>query len=161
MDTERVTKRFYERFSTELTAFGRFIDGITTGRPRLVGIPDAQPHDVRLLRPEAGFLNEDPDYLLNKLGEVQSKHGGDRFQQFYRIFLLKLFHKGLGQPEAQRSSEVVALLGKVLFLNGGLFDVHDLERHKRINPTDADARLMKGRQRVSWLATMPRLWSHA
>ena len=29
MDVERVTKRFYERFRTELTAFQSFIDGIT------------------------------------------------------------------------------------------------------------------------------------
>ena len=28
LDVERVTKRFYERFRTELTAFGKFIEGI-------------------------------------------------------------------------------------------------------------------------------------
>ena len=59
---------------------------------------------------------------------VQRPNGDGRFQQFYRIFLLKLFHEGLGQPEAQRSPELAELLGKVPFLNGGLFDVHDLER---------------------------------
>ena len=29
LDVEKVTKRFYERFRTELTAFGEFIEGIT------------------------------------------------------------------------------------------------------------------------------------
>ena len=29
LDVEKVTKRFYERFRTQLTAFGNFIDGVT------------------------------------------------------------------------------------------------------------------------------------
>ena len=37
-------------------------------------------------------------------------------------------------------------------------DLANQERHKRINLTDRDARLMKGR--ASWLGTTPRLWSH-
>ena len=68
------------------------------------------------------------DYLRNRLGMVQRQNGGGRFQRFYRLFLLRLFHEGLGQPEAQRAPDLAALLGKVPFLNGVLFDVHDLER---------------------------------
>ena len=75
-----------------------------------------------------GFLDDDPDYLRNRLRMVQQTSGGGRFQQFYRIFLLRLFHEGLGRPEAERAPELAELLGKVPFLNGGLFDVHDLER---------------------------------
>ena len=75
-----------------------------------------------------GFLDGDLDYLRNRLGMVQRQNGGGRFQRFYRLFLLRLFHEGLGQPEAQRAPDLAALLGKVPFLNGVLFDVHDLER---------------------------------
>ena len=75
-----------------------------------------------------GFLDGDLDYLRNRLKMVQEQSGGGRFQQFYRLFLLRLFHEGLGQPEAQRAPDLAALLGRVPFLNGGLFDVHDLER---------------------------------
>ena len=75
-----------------------------------------------------GFLDGDHDYLRNRLSMVRARSGKGRFQQFYRIFLLRLFHEGLGQPEAQRAPDLAALLGKVPFLNGGLFDVHDLER---------------------------------
>ena len=39
-----------------------------------------------------------------------------------------MFHDGLGQPESERDAELAGLLGQVPFLNGGLFDVHDLER---------------------------------
>ena len=75
-----------------------------------------------------GFLDGDLDYLRNRLKMVQYQNGGGRFQQFYRLFLLRLFHEGLGQPESQRGPDLAALLGRVPFLNGGLFDVHDLER---------------------------------
>ena len=61
LDVERITKRFYERFQTELTAFGDFIAGITAqGNRDLVRLPHAQPHDVRLLRPEAGLPRRRP-----------------------------------------------------------------------------------------------------
>ena len=35
LDVERLTKRFYERFRSELTAFASFIEGFTTHRKRL------------------------------------------------------------------------------------------------------------------------------
>ncbi|MGI6454999.1 MAG: Eco57I restriction-modification methylase domain-containing protein, partial [bacterium] len=56
---------------------------------------------------------------------------------FYRFFLLKLFHEGLAKEKKDRSSEFRELLGDVPFLNGGLFDVHDLEHtYKNINIKD-------------------------
>ena len=75
-----------------------------------------------------GFLDGNPDYLRNRLQHMQTTHGKDRFLTFYRLFLLRLFHEGLGQPAADRSPELAELLGQVPYLNGGLFDVHDLER---------------------------------
>ena len=75
-----------------------------------------------------GFLDGDVDYLQNRLRLVQSRRGSGRFQDFYREFLMRLFHEGLGQPESERDPVLTELLGQVPFLNGGLFDVHDLER---------------------------------
>ena len=129
LDVEKVTKRFYDRFSTELTAFGEFIDGITAQGDRdwYASLMLNRMMFVYFVQKQ-GFLDSDPDYLRNRLRMVQRQSGGGRFQQFYRIFLLRLFHEGLGQPEVQRAPDLAALLGKVPFLNGGLFDVHDLER---------------------------------
>ena len=129
MDVERVTKRFYERFRTELTAFQGFIDGITAQGDRewYASLMLNRMMFVYFVQ-KKNFLDGDPDYLRNRLRMVQNKRGGGRFQQFYRDFLLKLFHKGLGQRESERSQELAELLGQVPFLNGGLFDVHDLER---------------------------------
>ena len=129
LDVEKVTKRFYELFRTELTSFGDFIDGITAqgGRDWYASLMLNRMMFVYFIQKQ-GFLDGDPDYLRNRLRMVRNRSGGGRFQQFYRIFLLRLFHEGLGQPEAQRAPDLAALLGKVPFLNGGLFDVHDLER---------------------------------
>ena len=129
LDVEKVTKRFYDHFSTELTAFGEFIDGITAqgARDWYASLMLNRMMFVYFVQKQR-FLDGDPDYLRNRLGMVQRESGGGRFQQFYRIFLLRLFHEGLGQREVQRAPDLTALLGRVPFLNGGLFDVHDLER---------------------------------
>ena len=128
-DVEKVTKRFYERFRTELTEFGNFVEGITNQGDRdwYASLMLNRMMFVYFIQKRL-FLDGDIDYLRNRLNMVQQQSGGARFQQFYRLFLLRLFHEGLGQPEAQRTPDLAALLGTVPFLNGGLFDVHDLER---------------------------------
>ena len=129
MDVEKITKQFYDRFRRELTAFGDFIEGITAQGDRdwYASLMLNRMMFVYFVQKQ-GFLDGDLDYLRNRLKIVQEQNGGGRFQQFYRIFLLRLFHEGLGQPEAQRAPDLAVLLGRVPFLNGGLFDVHDLER---------------------------------
>ena len=129
MDVERVTRRFYERFRQELTAFQEFIYGITAQGDRewYASLMLNRMMFVYFVQKQ-GFLDDDVDYLRNRLERVQEQSGAGQFQQFYRLFLLRLFHEGLGQPERERLPELAALLGKVPYLNGGLFDVHDLER---------------------------------
>jgi hypothetical protein len=128
-DVEKVTKRFFERFKAEHKAFLGFIEGIK-------GIADREWYASLMLNrmmfiyfiQKRGFLDGDTDYLRNRLQRMRMQHGKDKFQRFYRLFLLRLFHEGLGQPEAERAAELSKLLGHVPYLNGGLFDVHDLER---------------------------------
>ena len=129
LDVEKVTKQFYERFKTEIEAFQKFINGITAQGDRdwYASLMLNRMMFVYFIQKQ-GFLDGDPDYLRNKLGEVQGKYGDGLFQEFYQDFLIRLFHDGLGQPESERDVELAELLGQVPFLNGGLFDVHDLER---------------------------------
>ena len=129
MDVERVTKSFYDRFRAELDAFQKFIAGITS-QGDLEWYASLMLNRMMFVYfvQKQRFLDDDPDYLSNKLHEVQSKYGDGRFQQFYTDFLRRLFHEGLGQPESERDRELTELLGKVPFLNGGLFEKHDLER---------------------------------
>ncbi len=129
-DVERVTKRFYERFQQEHKAFLKFISGIPEG-------PDREWYASVMLNrlmfvyfiQRKGFLDGDQHYLRNRLKRMRTEHGKDKFHSFYRYFLLRLFHEGLGGRK--RSPELEKLLGKVPFLNGGIFDVHELERPDR------------------------------
>src|SRR5690606_16572094 len=73
-----------------------------------------------------GFLDNDPDYLRNRLNRIREARGNNQFHSFYRSFLLVLFHQGLGSQE--RSPELIELIGKIPYLNGGLFDIHKLEQ---------------------------------
>ena len=128
-DVERVTKRFYDRFKKEHDAFLGFIDGIEA-------LADREWYASLMLNrmmfiyfiQKRGFLDSDLNYLRNRLERMQREHGEDHFQTFYRLFLLRLFHEGLSQPAADRAPELAKLLGKIPYLNGGLFEVHDLER---------------------------------
>ena len=128
-DVEKVTRRFYDRFKKEHDAFLAFIDGIEA-------LADREWYASLMLNrmmfiyfiQKRGFLDGDPDYLRNRLERMQREHGKDRFQTFYRLFLLRLFYEGLGRLAIDRAPELTKLLGEVPYLNGGLFEMHDLER---------------------------------
>src|SRR6266568_5499082 len=134
-DVERVTKKFYDRFKREHAAFLNLIGGIEaqTDREwyaslmlnRLMFIYFIQ-HKGFLDTQTPGQLDGDPNYLSSRLKHVQQERGEDQFHTFYRYFLLKLFHEGLSQRE--HAPELEGLLGRAPYLNGGLFDVHVLER---------------------------------
>jgi hypothetical protein len=125
--SERITKKFYADFTKQHTAFLKFI----------TGIPNQGDHEwyasVMLNRlmfvyfvQKKGFLAGDTDYLRNRLTQLKAKNKGDKFYSFYRAFLLRLFHEGLGGKG--HKGELAKLIGRVPYLNGGIFDVHQLER---------------------------------
>ena len=128
-DVEKVTKRFYDRFKKEQQDFLGFIEGIgeRSDREWYASLMLNRMMFIYFIQ-KRGFLDSNDDYLRDRLQRVRQQYGNGRFNRFYRLFLLKLFHDGLGKPEANRPPELAALLGKVPFLNGGLFDVHDLEQ---------------------------------
>ena len=129
-DVERVTKRFYERFQKEHAAFLKFITGITETPDRewYVSVMLNRLMFVYFIQ-RKGFLDGDRDYLRNRLTRMRAEHGKDKFYSFYRYFLLRLFHEGLGGRT--RTPELEKLVGRIPYLNGGLFDVHELERADR------------------------------
>lgn len=126
-DVDHVTRRFYDRFKTEHSAFLSFIQGITisTDREWYASLMLNRLMFVYFIQ-KKGFLDNDTNYLPNRLRITREHNGKDSFHPFYRYFLLRLFHEGLGKQE--RSHGLDELLGNVPYLNGGLFDVHELER---------------------------------
>jgi hypothetical protein len=131
-DIERVTKKFYELFKKEHTAFLGFIKGITE-------VADHEWYASVMLNrlmfvyfiQRKGFLDGDRDYLRNRLKRCQQEQGKDKFYTFYRYFLLRLFHEGFGKRRKDRAPDLDKLLGSIPYLNGGLFDVHELEKPDR------------------------------
>jgi len=130
LDVDKVTRKFYDRFKAEHAAFMKLIKEIKTE------IDLAWYTSLMLNRlmfvyfiQRKGFLDGDTHYLRNRLEMVQQLQGKDKFQTFYRYFLLRLFHEGLGKSAEERQLDptLERLLGNVPFLNGGFFEVHQLE----------------------------------
>jgi hypothetical protein len=132
-NSEKVTKKFYTEFTKHHSSFLGFIEGIDD----LIMDEDNKNKQwyasIMMNRlmfcyfiQKRGYLDNNINYLQNKLKEVKQKAGKNKFYNFYREFLLQLFHQGLGTPEKERHLNVD--LGKIPYLNGGLFDIHELER---------------------------------
>src|SRR6266568_5860972 len=95
LDTERVTKRFYDRFQKEHAAFLTFIEGITAQADRewyaslmlnrLMFVYFIQKKGL-LATSGRGQLDGDRDYLSHKLKEVQARYDNNQFYSFYRQF---------------------------------------------------------------------------
>lgn len=145
-DMARVTRRFYTAFKTELEAFTGFIQGLTEAAPRAwyASLTINRLMFIYFFQ-KKGFLDDNPNYLGDKLAEVSAAGHKGQFQTFYRLFLRRLFHEGLGRPEGARDKKLVALLGRVPYLNGGLFEIHELEAvHAGLDiPDEAFAQLFK------------------
>ena len=135
-DVEKVTKKFYQEFDKHRKVFLGFIEGIPVEADR------EWYASVMLNRlmfayfiQKKGFLDSNQDYLKTKLKECQTKKGEDKFYSFYRIFLLRLFHEGLGMKKLNRPKGLEELLGNIPYLNGGMFDVHELEHPDKYGKT--------------------------
>jgi hypothetical protein len=125
-NAEKVTKKFYEGFKKEHTAFLSHIKNIDadTDKEWYASLMLNRLMFIYFIQ-KKGFLDNNKDYLQTKLRESQSKKGKDKFYSFYRNFLLILFHEGLGQPDNKKLEKE---LGRIPYLNGGLFEVHELEQ---------------------------------
>lgn len=131
-DIERVTKAFYRDFDTHRKAFLKFIDGIgeVADREWYASVMLNRLMFVYFIQ-RKGFLDGDRDYLRHRLDRCKKEQGKDKFYSFYRYFLLRLFHEGFGKRRQDRAPDLEKLLGNIPYLNGGLFDVHELEKPER------------------------------
>ncbi len=131
-DIERVTKKFYKDFDAHRIAFLKFIDGIgeVADREWYASVMLNRLMFVYFIQ-RKGFLDGDHDYLRNRLDRCKREQGKDQFYTFYRYFLLRLFREGFGKRRKDRAPDLEKLIGNIPYLNGGLFDVHELEKPER------------------------------
>ncbi len=126
-NNERVTKQFYEKFSKEHTAFLKFIKGIEekVNKEWYASLMLNRLMFCYFIQ-KKGFLDKNKNYLRDKLDLCQEKKGKGKFYSFYKNFLRVLFHKGLGA--ADHSDDVKKEIGRIPYLNGGLFEEHEIEK---------------------------------
>jgi Alw26I/Eco31I/Esp3I family type II restriction m6 adenine DNA methyltransferase len=125
-DVERVTKKFFEEFKTLHLEFLGAIGGIDqeTDRRWYTSVLLNRLMFVYFLQ-RKGFLDGGKTlYLQEKLEECNTR-GPDLF---YSVFLKTLFFEGFAKPRDQREPNVLALIGDVKYLNGGLFLKHKIEQ---------------------------------
>src|SRR5579875_3430618 len=160
-DTEKVTNQFYREFQEKHAYFLERIKNITDEDDRkwyasimlnrLMFVYFLQRK--RLLDNTSSIrLEGDLDYLQHRLEQVKEKRGSGNFYEFYTYFLRRLFHEGLNLPEGLRSPELDEIIGKVPYINGGIFDVHPLERkYKNIQiPDEAFEKLFEFFKKFDW-----------
>jgi hypothetical protein len=135
-NNEKVTKQFYDKFKKEHSSFLQFIKGISdkANQDWYASLMLNRLMFCYFIQ-KKGFLDNNKNYLRDKLNACKQKKGKVKFYSFYRDFLLVLFHKGLNEPIQKQDVKIE--IGKIPYLNGGLFDEHELEKtHKSIDIDD-------------------------
>ena len=134
INSERITKDFYTGFRKEHTNFAKYITGIDDEITDLKKNRNKQWYTSVMLNrlmfcyfiQKKGFLNLNVNYLRDKLAWVKNEKGeGHFYDSFYRGFLVSLFHDGLNSPRHQ--PDFVQKYGRIPYLNGGMFSIHELE----------------------------------
>ena len=121
---EKVTKKFYDRFKKEHDAFLDFLNGIPDEEMQkwYVSVMLNRLMFIYFIQ-KKGFLNSDINYLQTKLRKTQRNNT----DIYYKEFLCPLFFEGFAKPENERDDDISNLLGKIPYLNGGIFQKHEIE----------------------------------
>ncbi|HBA84215.1 MAG TPA: ATP-binding protein [Verrucomicrobia bacterium] len=150
LDIERVTKKFYGEFQEQHLEFLNLIQGIDDERDRrwYASVLLNRLMFIYFLQRKLYLNDGDGRYLQNKL-EQSCEQGQDRY---YEKFLKALFFEGFAKPEDKRSAKINTLLGKIKYLNGGLFLHHriELDWPDISVPDKAFANLFALFERYSW-----------
>jgi Alw26I/Eco31I/Esp3I family type II restriction m6 adenine DNA methyltransferase len=152
LDVEVVTKKFYKSYQDEFNGFLEFIEGITDENDKkwYASVILNRLMFIYFLQRKFFLDDGNADYLASKL-EYSKKHLGKN--KYYEVFLKKLFFEGFAKEEKHRTAETNKLIGKIKYLNGGLFLQHKIEKkyHGKIKISDvAFENLLKLFKDYSW-----------
>ncbi len=127
LDIETVTKKFFSEYQEQQLEFVDLIKGVKDDSERrwYASILLNRLMFIYFLQKKPpGFIdNGNRNYLREKLN-ASKKQGRNKF---FKGFLWTLFFEGFAKPEDHRSDETNQLLGKIRYLNGGLFLPHRIE----------------------------------
>ncbi|MBS1750533.1 MAG: Eco57I restriction-modification methylase domain-containing protein [Bacteroidetes bacterium] len=136
LDVERVTKQFYRNYQDQFIDFLKLIEGIDNEADRrwYASVILNRLMFIYFLQKKGFIDNNNQDYLYTKLKETKKLAGKN---QYYNSFLKVLFFDGFAKAEKLRSGATNKLLGKIKYLNGGLFLKHKIEeKYPNINIPD-------------------------
>ena len=139
-NADKVTKSFYREFQKHHKNFAETVEGIGADEDRrwYASVLLNRVMFVYFIQ-RKGFLDGDRNYLRSRLKRVRQHYGADQFYAFYKRFLVPLFHVGLGRPAGHRADvdpEVERIIGDVPYVNGGIFEPHELEMANDIEIKD-------------------------
>lgn len=133
VNSEKITKDFFREFKTEHKAFLSMITGLDDHIDDKKNRNKDWYTSVMLNRlmfcyfiQKKGFLDGNVNYLHDKLRWMQGLGRNQFFGSFYKGFLCSLFHDGLNSPRHQK--DFSEKYGRIPYLNGGMFDEHQLEQ---------------------------------
>ena len=117
-----LTSKIYKEFTAQHRQLSEYIDGIHKEQDRDLYASILLNRLIFLyFLQRRGFIdNGNKNYLEDALRN-------SRKDCYYRAFLLPLFFEGLSKPQQHRTEDVQALLGKVIYLGGSLFQPHAIE----------------------------------
>jgi hypothetical protein len=126
LDIERVVKKFFRDYQNEYIVFLDLIEGIDNEADRrwYASVILNRLMFIYFLQKKMFLDNGDTGYLNHKLEFTKKEIGKNKF---YSEFLSKLFFEGFAKQETQRSAATNKLIGKIKYLNGGLFLQHKIE----------------------------------
>ena len=137
-DTTHVTNAFFTDFSSQHESLSKAISGLPDGDA-------ARRYASTLLNrlmfiyfmQKKGFLNNDLDYLSNCLRKMKELNKSNHFYNFYKDLLGRLFGT-LGYSDYEiEDSDIRDLIGKVRYINGGIFELQEIERTSEIQIPDS------------------------
>jgi hypothetical protein len=134
-DVDPITKRFYDGFQREHEAFLGEIRGISDEPTRrwYASIMLNRLMFVYFVQ-QKGFLDGDVEYLQTKLALSRATAKNAYFSDY----LCPLFFECLSKPAAERAAAAAERIGRVPYLNGGLFKRHQIEtEHPDVKIGDA------------------------
>ena len=141
-NVDKVTKRFYTEFKKYHQALTEQIRGIPAHRER-----DRRWYASVLMNrlmfiyfiQKKGFLGSDPNYLQNRLKQITEMSGGRDLNAYFGDLLLPLFHQGLGKHPSEQTwdPDICRIVGQVPYVDGGIFERHDLERDYEMEIPDS------------------------
>ncbi|WP_414624762.1 DNA methyltransferase [Calothrix sp. CCY 0018] len=148
-DVEKVTKKFYKEFQEQHQEFLGYVKGIDnqTDKRWYTSVILNRLMFVYFLQRKGFIDNKDTNYLHNKLENSQQR--GENL--FYQEFLQALFFESFAKPEIDRDKSIESLVGKIKYLNGGLFLKHRIEQDYDISIADeAFKKVLDLFARYSW-----------